>query len=264
VALKRLRLPALAAAIALLAAAAIAARDPRTPTTSGTLQTPQELLEHHYYEEAIEENKAPEDFYLFQKIKTGGTASPQAFARAAQRSTLIGRQTAAAAPRLGRKWQYVGPSNIGARVVDIAVDPQRENTIYVASASGGVWKSTDAGRTHEPIWSERRTQSIGALVMAQNGDLYAGTGETNPGGGSLTYGGDGIYKSTNRGRSWHNVGLRDSSTIGRIAVDPNNARHVLVAVSGNLFEPGGQRGLYESKDGGRTWERILKPENNTT
>lgn len=105
---------------------------------------------------------------------------------------------------------------------------------------------------------------MGAIDQAKNGTLYLGTGETNPGGGSLTYGGNGMYKSTNRGKSWKQIGLRNAVRIGRIAVDPTDSKHVLVAVTGNLFVEGGLRGLYETKNGGRTWNRILKPENNTT
>ncbi|MGH2820639.1 MAG: WD40/YVTN/BNR-like repeat-containing protein [Actinomycetota bacterium] len=223
------------------------------------------LLEGAILREAREEREAPEDFYLFSRIRTGGAATRGAFTRAGTQAAAVGRQTQRSSPGVaGRRWNYVGPSNIGARVVDIVADPELKNTIYVASASGGVWKSTDAGRTFTRIWSNRRTQSMGALTMAQDETLYAGTGETNPGGGSLTYGGDGIYKSSDRGRTWRNVGLRGSSTIGRIVVDPTDPNHVLVAVSGNLFTPGGQRGLYETTDGGRTWDRILRPPNPTT
>jgi photosystem II stability/assembly factor-like uncharacterized protein len=239
----------------------------RTSDDPGRVEGELELEAHaeELLEEAREENEAPEDFYLFSKIKTGGRASPQAFAQAAAQADAVGRQTRQRAPQVAeRRWHYVGPSNIGARVVDIVDDPERDDTIYVASASGGVWKSTDAGKTFTRIWSNRRTQSMGALAMAGDQTLYAGTGETNPGGGSLTYGGDGIYKSTDLGQTWRNIGLRRSSTIGRIVVDPTDPNHVLVAVSGNLFTPGGQRGLYETTDGGGTWDRILAPPNPTT
>ncbi|MDQ4005807.1 MAG: glycosyl hydrolase, partial [Actinomycetota bacterium] len=110
----------------------------------------------------------------------------------------------------------------------------------------------------------RLPQSIGAIAQAPDGTLYVGTGETNPGGGSLTYHGDGVYKSTDRGQTWQHMGLDGSSTIGRIVVDPGNSNHVWVAVSGDLFAPGGERGLYETRDGGATWNRILAPPNETT
>ncbi|MDQ3986421.1 MAG: glycosyl hydrolase [Actinomycetota bacterium] len=224
-----------------------------------------ELLADHYYEEALREQKAPEDFLLFQRLDGGPAPTVEMFREAAERSRELGARTRASAPRLAsRSWRYVGPSNIGGRVTDIATDIKKKNTLYVAAASGGIWKSTNAGKSYKPIWKRNRVQSIGALVMGPDGTLWAGTGETNPGGGSLTYGGNGVYKSTNRGKTWKRVGLKDSSTIGRIAVDPKNPRHVLVAVSGNLFNPGGTRGLYETRDGGKTWKRILKGENGTS
>ena len=217
------------------------------------------------YIEALREQKAPEDFYLFNRFGGGDTPGPRQLRAAARQARSVGRLTRRVAPSIaGVRWSYAGPSNIGARVVDIAVDVDLENTIYVASASGGVWKSTDAGRTYSSIWPKRRVQSMGALVMGKDGTLWAGTGETNPGGGSITFAGNGLYRSRDRGKSWARVGLTNSSTIGRIAVDPTDPDHVLVAVSGNLFKPVGQRGLYETTNGGDTWKRILAPENETT
>ncbi len=232
---------------------------------STAFKTPQELLEQHLYQEAIKENKAPEDAYLFSKTMTGEVPSPAVFRAAARDSHRIGRETRAMSPRLARKkWRYIGPNNIGARVVDVTVDPKRKNTVYTAAATGGVWKSTDAGRTFQSIWSKRRTQSMGAMAQAPNGTLWVGTGEANPGGGSLTYGGTGVYKSTDRGKTWTNMGLRRSQRIGRIAINPKNPKHVLVAATGSLFKPGGMRGLYETRNGGKTWKRIFKGENATT
>ncbi|MEA2497853.1 MAG: hypothetical protein QOH26_258 [Actinomycetota bacterium] len=227
--------------------------------------TPQEFLLQHYLDEAMDENKAPEDAYLFQKLSTGTAPTPQMFARAVRDARAIGARTAATSPRVARAgWRYVGPSNIGARVVDITVDPKLANTLYVASASGGVWKSTDAGKTYKPIWKKSRTQSLGAMAQAKNGTLWVGTGEANPGGGSLTYGGKGVFRSDDRGKTWTNVGLKRTSRIGRIVVDPNDANHVLVAAAGNLFKGGGPRGLYETRDGGKSWKLILEGENETT
>ena len=259
----RLTLTALAVVLGLVATPGI----PDAPDLSKDkrFQSPEKLLQAHLLEEAILEKEAPEDAYLFQKIFTGGTPSREAFAAAARDARESARRTAASSPRLARrKWSYIGPSNIGGRVVDITTDPRRENTIFVASASGGMWKSTDRGKTFRSIWSKRRTQAMGALAQGRDGTLWLGTGEANPGGGSLTYFGNGVYKSTNRGKTWRNVGLRGTSRIGRIAVDPKDPKHVLVAATGNLFDPGGPRGLYETKNGGRTWNRILKGENPTT
>lgn len=236
-----------------------------TSTEATRFRPPEKLLQEHLLEEAILEKEAPEDAYLFQRIFTGGVPSLAAFNRAARDSREVGARTAATSPRLARKrWSYIGPSNIGARVVDVVADVEKEGVVYTAAASGGVWKSTDKGKTFFSIWKKNRTQAMGALAQGRDGTLWLGTGEANPGGGSLTYGGRGVYKSTNGGRTWRNVGLRRTSRIGRVAVDPKDPKHVLVAATGSLFEPGGPRGLYETKNGGRTWNRILKGENATT
>lgn len=225
----------------------------------------QEHGERSPYVEAVKERKAPEDFFLFERLVAGHPPEREAMQRAAERAWALGRSTKRKAPALAAKrWKFVGPANIGARVVDMVMDPNRRNTLYVASASGGLWRSTDEGATFRRIWPNDFPQSMGALAVASDGTLYAGTGETNPGGGSLTYGGDGVYRSDDRGRTWKHVGLSKSSTIGRIAVDPKDPDHVFVAVSGNLFTPGGQRGLYESNNAGRTWKQILEPDNDTT
>ncbi|MFF4874926.1 WD40/YVTN/BNR-like repeat-containing protein [Micromonospora sp. NPDC000668] len=163
-----------------------------------------------------------------------------------------------------REWNFFGPSNIGGRVVDIAVDPQVPDQIFIAAASGGVWKSDDAGATFETAWPDDGTQSMGAVAMTSDGVLFAGTGEAQPGGGSITFGGDGIYRSKDRGRTWRHVGLKDSHAIGRFAIDPSNEDRIFAAASGNLFVPGGQRGVYLSENGGNSWTQVLAPPNATT
>lgn len=207
----------------------------------------------------------PEDAYLFAKT-SGGQVVPQwVLNRAAAQSRALAAKTARRAPSVARaRWKLEGPSNIGGRIVDLAVDPKKKDTIYIAAASGGIWKSIDGGDTFKPVWKKTKTQAMGALAIASNGTLYAGTGEANPGGGSITYGGTGVYRSTNGGKSWKNVGLKGSSRIGRIAIDPKNPKHVYVAVAGNLFQPGGVRGLYETKNAGKSWKRVLEGDNATT
>jgi photosystem II stability/assembly factor-like uncharacterized protein len=204
----------------------------------------------------------PDDWMLTQRL-TGGTISMGSIQQAtAQAQTLEG--TATAASGTGNPWQLVGPTNIGGRLVDIAVDPELEDTVYVAAATGGIWKSTDAGATFSPAWDPDDTQAMGALAMASNGTMYAGTGESNPGGGSLSYGGSGVYRSTDRGVTWQQVGLSNSQRISRIAIDPTNPNRIFVAATGHLFSPGGERGLYRSTDGGNTWQLVLAGDNTTT
>ena len=106
---------------------------------------------------------------------------------------------------------------------------------------------------------------MGALLITSNGTLFAGTGEANPGGGSITYGGGGIYRSTRRAAAtWQLVGLTNSGAIGRLAVDPNNPQHIFAAAAGQLYNHGGERGVYESTDGGSTWTQVLAGDNDTT
>ena len=99
--------------------------------------------------------------------------------------------------------------------MDIAVDPVAADTVYIAAATGGVWKSKDKGAHFAAIWPATNPQSMGALAITPNGTLFAGTGEANPGGGSITYGGSGIYRSIDGGKTWQVVGLTNSGAIGR-------------------------------------------------
>ncbi len=161
-------------------------------------------------------------------------------------------------------WSLVGPSNIGARVVDLVVDPDNPDTMYTAVSGGGIWKSTDAGMTHEPVWPIEQTQAMGAIAMGPDGTLWAGTGEANPSGGGITYFGDGIYKSSNGGQTWQHWGLVNSAAIGRIAVDPTNPNRVFVAAAGSISRVAGQRGIYRLDNKGKDWKLVLAPPNDTT
>lgn len=165
---------------------------------------------------------------------------------------------------VGEPWQFVGPRNIGGRILDIAVDPTLPDTIYAASASGGLWRSNDAGLRFTPAWPADLPQAVGAVAITPDGVLFAGTGEVGPGGGSLTYGGTGLYRSTDRGVTWKQVGLPASSRIGRIVVDPSNPERIYVAAAGPLYKAGGERGVYLSEDGGDTFTRVLAGDNDTT
>jgi Sortilin, neurotensin receptor 3, len=154
-------------------------------------------------------------------------------------------------------WTFAGPSNVGGRVTDIAPDPTQSGTVYVAVATSGLWKSTDGGVTMTKAWPDDFPQAIGAVAVAPNGDVWVGTGEVNPGGGSLSYGGDGLYRSRNGGATWSRVGLAGSSTIGAIRFNPKNPNILYVAAGGSLFAPGGIRGLYKSTDYGKKFRRVL-------
>jgi photosystem II stability/assembly factor-like uncharacterized protein len=214
---------------------------------------------------AVDSSLGPEDAYLFTRSVSGGTPSLSSFDAVGRERAQVLAETRREAPALlSAKWRFQGPTDIGGRVVDLALDPKHVGTVYVATAGGGVWRTTDRGKSFTSIWPRRLPQAIGAIAAGRDGTLYVGTGETNPGGGSITYGGNGIYRSTDGGRTWRHFGLRRSSTIARIVVDPSNPHRLYAAVSGNLYVPGGQRGLYVSTDNAKHWHQLLKAPNSTT
>ncbi|HVE62313.1 MAG TPA: hypothetical protein VNB94_00735 [Mycobacteriales bacterium] len=209
---------------------------------------------------------APGDFFDAQRTgPDGAAADPATYARAMAEADAVAADTARRDPALAKaRWQLMGPTAIGGRVLDIAVDATEDNTLYIATATGGVWKSTDGGTNYTPSWPGTLTQSIGALAVGRDGTIYAGTGEAGPGGGSVTFGGTGMYRSRDKGRTWTNVGLKNTGGFGRIVVDPKNPKRVFAAATGNLYRPGGQRGVYRSLDGGSSWTLVLPGANQTT
>jgi len=155
------------------------------------------------------------------------------------------------------KMRLVGPALTSGRVGDFAVNPANPAEYYVAVSSGGVWKTINAGTTYEPVFDGEGSYSIGCVTMdPRDSDVvWVGTGENNSQ-RSVSYG-DGLYKSVDGGKSWKNVGLKDSEHIGMILVDPRDSDVVYVAAQGPLWNAGGDRGLYKTTDGGASWERIL-------
>jgi photosystem II stability/assembly factor-like uncharacterized protein len=158
---------------------------------------------------------------------------------------------------LGLSWRSVGPAVTSGRISDFAVHPKNRAVYYVASASGGVWKTTNAGTTYEPIFDGEGSYSIGCVVLDPNNPstVWVGTGENNNQ-RSVAYG-DGIYRSNDGGKSWSNMGLKNSEHIAKIIVDPRNSDVVYVAAQGPLWKEGGDRGVYKSTDGGKTWAMVL-------
>ena len=199
-----------------------------------------------------------------------------AYQRALDEAAAARVRTAETAPEvLAANWTAMGPTNVGGRVLEVALDPTGatasapgvgavQQPVYAAYATGGIHRSTDGGVTFSYAWDKTITQAVGALAIGSDGVIYAGTGESGPGGGSITYGGTGIYRSKDRAATWQRVGLPASGAFGRIVVDPKNPKRVWAAASGDLYNPGGQRGLYLSTDGGEQWRRVLKGENDTT
>jgi photosystem II stability/assembly factor-like uncharacterized protein len=153
-------------------------------------------------------------------------------------------------------WRFVGPMR-GGRTVAISGAASQPNVFYTAAVNGGIWKTPDAGRTWTPIFDEEPTGSIGALAVAASNPqvIYAGSGEglQRP---DLAVG-DGVYKSTDGGRTWSHLGLRDGQQIASMAVDPNDPNRLFVAVLGHPYGPNEERGLYRSLDGGASFQRVL-------
>ena len=202
---------------------------------------------------------APDEWFVAQRAGPGGQLEAQDFVRATDQARAVRGEARIAG--FGQSWELTGPTNVGGRIVDLAVDPTEPNTIYVAAATGGVWKNTDGLFTMEKTWPDDFAQAMGALGAASDGTLWAGTGEPNNGGGSLVFGGNGVYRSTDGGERWKNRGLKQSGTIGRIVVHPTDPDIVYVAAAGSLFNPGGDRGIYRSTNGGNSWKLVLAPEN---
>lgn len=163
----------------------------------------------------------------------------------------------------GLRMRCIGPAFISGRVVGFAVNPQDKSNYFVAEASGGVWRTTNAGITWTPVFENEGSYSIGVVVLDPKNPLtvWVGTGENNSQ-RSVSYG-DGVYRSDDGGKSWKNVGLKASEHIGRIVIDPRNSDHVYVAAQGPLWGAGGDRGLYKTTDGGKTWNKILNISDNT-
>ncbi|MFT7030409.1 MAG: photosystem II stability/assembly factor-like uncharacterized protein, partial [Marinoscillum sp.] len=157
----------------------------------------------------------------------------------------------------GLKLRNIGPAFMSGRIADLAIHPQDESIWYVAVASGGVWKTTNAGTTWLPVFDKQTAYSIGCVTIDPNNPhvIWVGTGE-NVGGRHMGYG-DGIYRSNDGGSTWENMGLKASEHISEIVIHPNNSDIIWVAAQGPLWSKGGDRGLFKTTDGGKTWKKTL-------
>ncbi len=203
---------------------------------------------------SAQQEKAPHDWFFAQRAYPSGMINKAAHLRAVrQTQAMQALQKSSAAS----EWKPIGPRNIGGRITALAVHPFDPNIIYLGAAAGGVFVSTNGGVNWTPIFDEQPSLSIGALAIDQNNPdvVYVGTGEANSSGDS--YAGDGIYKSSDGGLTWQNMGLVESDHIGRIAIHPNNSDIIYVAACGRLFSTNEERGIYKTSDGGQTWERSL-------
>ena len=161
------------------------------------------------------------------------------------------------------EWREVGPFR-GGRAIAIEGVSDEPNTYYFGGVAGGVWKTTDGGANWAPLFDKQHTtSSIGALAVApsEHNTIYAGAGESALR-GNITYG-DGVYKSVDGGKSWQNVGLKDSRHIGAIIVHPDNPNIVFVAAVGHAFGPNQERGVFRTTDGGKSWTKVLSKDENS-
>ncbi|MEM7481712.1 MAG: glycosyl hydrolase [Acidobacteriota bacterium] len=163
----------------------------------------------------------------------------------------------------GLSLRGIGPALTSGRIIDLAVDPANRKRYYAAVASGGVWKTVNAGTTWSPIFDGETSYSIGCLALDPHNPLvvWVGTGENNNQ-RSVGYG-DGVYKSIDGGSNWQHMGLAHSEHIGKIVLDPRDSETVFVAAQGPLWKAGGDRGLYKSTDGGETWRAVLTVDEHT-
>ncbi|MFH1177635.1 MAG: glycosyl hydrolase [Acidobacteriota bacterium] len=163
----------------------------------------------------------------------------------------------------GLELRGIGPALTSGRIGDFAVNPTDRSHYFAAVSSGGVWKTSNAGTTWTPVFDEQGSYSIGCVVMDPKNPVvvWVGTGENNSQ-RSVGYG-DGVYRSLDGGKSWENMGLKASEHIGKIVIDPRDSNIVYVAAQGPLWGPGGDRGLFKTIDGGKTWKAVLTISENT-
>ena len=167
------------------------------------------------------------------------------------------RAAAAAVPEAPGSWVEAGPRNVGGRVTALGVDPHDPARIWVGTAAGGVFLTEDEGATFRPVFDGQTALAIGSLAVhpTDSDTIYVGTGEDT--GAGYMYDGEGVFKTTDGGETWQNVGLTGTRRIGSLAVDPGNGDRVFAAAGGDWYAPSQERGIYRTLDGGQTWQRVL-------
>ena len=153
-------------------------------------------------------------------------------------------------------FKNIGPTIMSGRVVDLAVNPENPTEFYVAYASGGLWHTMNNGTSFSPVMDSASTINCGSVAVDWNsGTIWVGTGEVNS--SRSSYSGIGILKSTNKGKTWENIGLPESHHISKICINPKNSNEIVVGVIGHLYTNNKERGIYKTSDGGKTWKQTL-------
>jgi len=201
--------------------------------------------------------RAPNPWFFAERSYPAGTIDREALQRA--RLDAASRREALRRDGARGTWTERGPLNVGGRITALAVDPRDDDRVYAAAAEGGILRSDDAGQHWTPLFDQGPSLSMGAVALDPSDPdvVYAGTGEVNPGGGSVAYGGAGLFRSTDRGANWESLGLEETGSIGRVIVDPTDPDRLFVAAMGHLWEAGPDRGVYRSTDGGVNWDLVL-------
>ena len=201
------------------------------------------------------EETKPQDLMFMQRAYPSGEINTRAYRDAIQWKKSQPKINRGATPI----WEFVGPTNVGGRIADIEIASSDAQTYYVGAASGGIFKTTNAGATWIPIFDEQEILSIGDIDVSENNNnlLFVGTGEVNAGGGSLAYDGNGVYKSEDAGLTWQSKGLENVGSIGKVIIDPNNDETIFVGAMGPLFRNDINRGVYRSTNGGDDWTKVL-------
>ncbi|GGG28952.1 hypothetical protein GCM10011344_32260 [Dokdonia pacifica] len=201
------------------------------------------------------DEKLPFDLMFMQRAYPTGELKPGAYREAAKwKKDLEQTRSDDVTP-----WEFVGPVNIGGRITDVEVISGANDIIYVAAASGGIFRTENNGANWEPIFDDQPMLAIGDMDISKsnNSIIAVGTGEVNAGGGSLAYDGDGVYVSDDGGDTWDSRGLEEVGSIGKVIIDPDNPSVMYVGAMGPLFRNDTNRGVYRTTDGGTTWEQVL-------
>ena len=156
----------------------------------------------------------------------------------------------------GMKWRLIGPFR-GGRALAVTGVTSQPNTYYFGAVAGGVWKTTDGGVSWDPLFDKQTTSSIGSIAVSDSDPnvIYVGTGEACIR-GNISFG-DGVYRSNDGGKTWNNVGLKDTRHVGKVIVHPTNPDVALVAALGHAYGTNNERGIFRTRDGGKTWEKVL-------
>ncbi|MEL6812345.1 MAG: T9SS type A sorting domain-containing protein [Bacteroidota bacterium] len=215
----------------------------------------EEKMENEDIDQAALNEQFPGEWFYNERAYPNNYINEEAIKRAEiqAKEILSSRQGS------GGDWVLAGPLNTGGRVTDLAISPDSDDVFYVGTASGGIFKTTDQGSNWTPVFDNIAKASIGDLAIAPSNAniIYAGTGEANATVNTGAFFGDGVYRSSDAGATWTNIGLEESHHIGRIAVDPNDPDRLFVAATGKLYGYNSERGVYRTTDAGATWDKVL-------